>query len=80
MLATEQDAVREYTRNVGHSKPDHAWILSDYDTWERNPFYHGPAVRHPEDDVGLYDDLEEQEAIMEAAFGPVLPLCFGYPF
>jgi hypothetical protein len=49
-LATETDACREYARNVGAERPERAWILTDYDTWERNPFYSGPPARHPEDD------------------------------
>lgn len=43
-------AVREYAREHGAMEPDRAWILSPFDTWERNPFYRGPPVRHPEDD------------------------------
>ena len=27
------------------------WILTDYDVWERNPYYHGPEQQHPEDDT-----------------------------
>jgi hypothetical protein len=48
-LATEADAVREYVHNVGGHDPDRCWILSQYDTWERNPFYRGPPQPHPED-------------------------------
>jgi hypothetical protein len=44
-----QEAVREWTFIVGRENSDQAWLLSDYDTWERNPFYDGPKVRHPED-------------------------------
>lgn len=64
-LATETDAVREYARNVGHEHSDAAWILSPFDTWERNPFYVGPPQPHPEDDYvdavvedGWTDELE----------------------
>jgi hypothetical protein len=49
-LATPGEAVKEYARNVGAERPEQAWILTHYDTWERNPFYAGPPVRHPEDD------------------------------
>ena len=49
-LATPTDACKEYARNVGVDHLDRAWILTDYDTWEKNPFYVGPPVRHPEDD------------------------------
>lgn len=53
-LATVTDACREYARNVGFENQDCAWICTDYDTWEKNPFYRGPAVRHPEDDPDDY--------------------------
>ena len=53
-LATIDDACREYALNVGRERLEQAWILTDYDTWQRNPFYTGPAVRHPEDDY--YED------------------------
>jgi hypothetical protein len=49
-LATPADACRQYARAVGATCPERAWILTDYDTWEPNPFYQGPPVRHPEDD------------------------------
>jgi len=60
-LATEDDACREYACNVGRERPEQAWILTDYDTWQANPFYAGPAVRHPEDD-GFYEQCEAWEA------------------
>lgn len=52
-LATYDDARAEFARNAGHDNPDHEWILTPFDTWERNPFYCGPKGRHPEDD---YDE------------------------
>lgn len=59
-LATETDACREYARNVGAECPDQAWILTSFDSWERNPFYAGPPCRHPEDDSDSYGlDLSE---------------------
>lgn len=48
MLATKSDAVREYAIAVGRDRPLSQWILSDYDTWEPNPFYIGPNTGHPE--------------------------------
>lgn len=53
-LATPDDAIREFAVNVGRDRAEQAWLLTDYDTWVRNPFYSGPAVRHPEDDY--YED------------------------
>lgn len=61
-LATEADAVREYARNVGRDSLDRQWILSPYDTWERNPFYQGPEQPHPEAEIDyeyLYGDINE---------------------
>lgn len=55
-LATHRDAQLEYTRNVGFEFQDRAWICTDYDIWERNPFYVGPPVPHPEDDQGKWED------------------------
>ena len=48
--ATQGEAVAEYARNVGADRPDQEYILSHYDTWERNPFFTGTPGRHPEDD------------------------------
>ena len=53
-LATHSDAMREYTWNVGAENPNQAWILTNYDVWMKNPYYHGPAVQHPEDER-IYD-------------------------
>lgn len=47
-----QEAIRQWAWVVGQDYPDRAWLLSDYDSWERNPHYNGPKVPHPED----YDD------------------------
>jgi hypothetical protein len=44
-----QDAIREWVWIVGQDRPDVQWLLSDYDSWERNPHYNGPEQRHPED-------------------------------
>lgn len=48
--ATEAEADREYADNVGADRPECAWVLSDRDVWYRNPYYQGPAVRHPEEE------------------------------
>ncbi len=48
MYATYDDAVREYAYNVGRERREEAWILTDYDTWQPNPFYAGPKVPHPD--------------------------------
>ena len=51
-----QEAVREWVWNVGQDRADQQWVLSDYDTWERNPHYTGPDQDHPEDEH--YEDEE----------------------
>lgn len=57
------EAVKEWARNVGRDNLDRQWLLTDYDTWERNPFYSGPPQRHPEDDDSYdeYDDGQPSE-------------------
>lgn len=44
-----QGACREFAHNVGAEKPDVEWLLTDFDTWERNPYYQGEPGPHPED-------------------------------
>jgi hypothetical protein len=44
-----QEAVREWVWTVGQDRSDQQWVLSAYDTWERNPHYTGPDQGHPED-------------------------------
>jgi hypothetical protein len=65
-LATEDDACREFARNVGRDNAEQEWILTGFDTWVRNPFYTGPKGRHPEDDY--YEEYDfEGEAGVEAS-------------
>lgn len=52
-VATYSDACREYACNAGADNPDSAWILTPWDSWEKNPCYSGPPCRHPED---FYED------------------------
>lgn len=49
-IATPSTARAEYALNAGAMQPDVAWISTPWDTWERNPHYTGPEVRHPEAD------------------------------
>lgn len=35
---------------LSYANPDRAWILTDRDVWHKNPYYTGPAVKHPEED------------------------------
>jgi hypothetical protein len=50
-LATMGEAAQEYGANAGSERPQHAWILTPYDTWVRNPSYRGEPQPHPEDDA-----------------------------
>ncbi len=50
MLASNNDALREFAYNAGRDCPDHAWLLHFSDTWVQNPHYKGPPVPHPESD------------------------------
>ena len=50
-IATVREAIDEWRYNCG-APADRPWILSDRDTWERNPRYDGPPVPHPEDSDG----------------------------
>jgi hypothetical protein len=62
-LATYGEAFKEYGRNAGAIQPNVEWILTPWDTWEKNPFYTGTPGRHPEDD---YED--------EEVYGPFQPV------
>jgi hypothetical protein len=66
-VATTADAVREWTYTVGgwDRYKDHQWILSDYDTWERNPHYTGPDQGHPWDDDGFCAPDDDVGPVME---------------
>lgn len=52
-LATYGEAFKEYARNAGEETPNEEWILTPWDTWERNPWYQGKPGLHPEED---YED------------------------
>lgn len=73
-LATEQDAVREWVWNVGYEDcyKDQQWICSNYDTWERNPHYHGPEQQHPYE-AEEYDFAEKQRIELQNASGVDMP-------
>lgn len=52
------EAIREWAWNIGADPHniDRQWLLTDYDSWERNPHYTGPDMGHPDDEwmtVGL---------------------------
>ena len=58
-----QDAIREWAWSYGAEHPGQAWLLSDRDSWERNPHYTGPDVPHPE---YCHDEDEERADVLAA--------------
>lgn len=55
-----QQAIREWAWIVGADRRDQQWLLTDYDSWERNPHYRGPDQGHPEQaDDGQPDEAQE---------------------
>ena len=48
-------AFRQYAGAHGADHAESAWVLTPFDTWERNPHYAGPPQPHPEDDSQYYD-------------------------
>lgn len=55
-------AVQQWAADRGQLRPDLAWIISPFDTWEPNPFYVGPRQPHPDDDCD-YIPLTFQQAL-----------------
>lgn len=51
-----QEAMEEQRQIFGMENPDQEWILTSWDVWVLNPYYNGPAGRHPEDDRDDYED------------------------
>jgi hypothetical protein len=47
-FASQADAYREMVKNLAQDNPERCWILTPFDTWERNPNYVGPEEPHPE--------------------------------
>ena len=68
-VATDREAMIEHAWAVGVEHRDRAWLLDDRDVWVRNPHYHGPAVRHPEDDR----DDDEVECPLAADAADFIP-------
>lgn len=68
-LATPAEAAREYAHNAGAEERGREWILTPWDSWERNPFYTGPRGRHPEDD---YADEPGEDYAPSWPHGPLI--------
>lgn len=58
---TTAEIVSFETGIKGSENSNKAWILSNYDTWERNPYYVGEPVPHPEDSPYCATVEEEEE-------------------
>jgi hypothetical protein len=80
--ATQAEAYREMVNNMGQDNPTHCWILTPYDTWERNPAYVGPEQPHPEDDYRLYpsEDMTQAEAFNKSVNKNQNPVDNDCPF
>ena len=48
-VPSRSELVAQWVRAVGADRQNEAWIASPYDTWEKNPYYVGPPVQHPEE-------------------------------
>jgi hypothetical protein len=55
-----REAIEEQRQIFGMENLNSQWILSSWDTWERNPYYNGPEQQHPEDDSTHEEWLENQ--------------------
>lgn len=75
-VATPTDACREYAYTVGTERPSQPWILTNYDTWERNPYFHVSAGRayppRPDCDESELDAWESEQWCPERP--PVSPV------
>jgi hypothetical protein len=65
-MSFQQDAVREWAYITGYHYPEQEWLLSNYDTWEKNPCYTGTPGRHPEDND--WEDADSPQLEHEACF------------
>jgi len=44
------EAIQEQIQIFGFENQNKQWILTSWDSWEKNPHYNGPDQQHPEDD------------------------------
>lgn len=63
VTATYREAMIEFARNAGEERKDQAWVLTPWDTWQRNHHYDGPPQRHP-------DAIEQEELAREYGMQP----------
>lgn len=49
--SVQAEGHKDWIQSFGEMHPEREWILSDWDVWERNPFFMGKRTNgHPEDD------------------------------
>lgn len=63
MLATPDDAIREFAWTHGAMNKDQEWFLHDWDVWVLNPHFVGKPGPHPEDDH--YDEEDNAQLVKE---------------
>jgi hypothetical protein len=61
-----REGIAEQVQIFGAEMPDRQWILSGWDTWERNPYYRGEEQQHPEDDRTHEEWLEHEEYLQSS--------------
>jgi len=49
--STDAEWDHQEALEIGAANPEAAWVLTGRDVWHANPYYKGPAVPHPEEDV-----------------------------
>ena len=69
-LATPTESCREYARNAGSEQPWREYIVTPFDTLERNPYYVGPPGPHPDDyeAQGRYSSWEASVSLPNAPY------------
>ena len=47
--SVQEEGHKDWIQSFGEQSPHKEWILSDWDVWERNPYFTGtPTQGHPE--------------------------------
>ena len=60
-VPTWTEVCREYAANVGGERPEQAWILTPWDTWERNPAYSGVFADARAELMTFHNPLQNNE-------------------
>jgi hypothetical protein len=58
-VPTWTEVCREYAANAGGDRPEQAWILTPWDTWERNPAYSGVFADAPHPFISVEDFYDD---------------------